>query len=102
MIRRPPRSTLFPYTTLFRSRQLDQDPLGPLPRDGGFRHAELVDAVADRLEPLADRVVAEPADHALAHDELEAARGLVLVAPLEVPELGGRGQGVVPALRARA
>src|SRR5260370_7407360 len=23
MIRRPPRSTLFPYTTLFRSRQLD-------------------------------------------------------------------------------
>src|SRR3712207_7562001 len=24
MIRRPPRSTLFPYTTLFRSRQLRQ------------------------------------------------------------------------------
>src|SRR2546422_5473020 len=24
MIRRPPRSTLFPYTTLFRSVQLDQ------------------------------------------------------------------------------
>src|SRR5258705_5863332 len=24
MIRRPPRSTLFPYTTLFRSRDLDQ------------------------------------------------------------------------------
>src|SRR3712207_9296260 len=23
MIRRPPRSTLFPYTTLFRSKQLD-------------------------------------------------------------------------------
>src|SRR3712207_9241794 len=28
MIRRPPRSTLFPYTTLFRSR-------GPGPRGGG-------------------------------------------------------------------
>src|SRR5256885_4911364 len=27
MIRRPPRSTLFPYTTLFRSRQI-------VPRDG--------------------------------------------------------------------
>src|SRR2546427_2188847 len=26
MIRRPPRSTLFPYTTLFRSRQADRDP----------------------------------------------------------------------------
>src|SRR3989454_1227843 len=25
MIRRPPRSTLFPYTTLFRSRQRDTD-----------------------------------------------------------------------------
>src|SRR5256885_11126531 len=24
MIRRPPRSTLFPYTTLFRSRELDR------------------------------------------------------------------------------
>src|SRR5690348_18125076 len=31
MIRRPPRSTLFPYTTLFRSRPVttdDQHPLG--------------------------------------------------------------------------
>src|SRR2546425_5380900 len=26
MIRRPPRSTLFPYTTLFRSREDQQDP----------------------------------------------------------------------------
>src|SRR3712207_8486366 len=25
MIRRPPRSTLFPYTTLFRSRELNRD-----------------------------------------------------------------------------
>src|SRR5690349_22160254 len=38
MIRRPPRSTLFPYTTLFRSRRLrltPRDPGGrglPLPR----------------------------------------------------------------------
>src|SRR2546430_11907685 len=33
MIRRPPRSTLFPYTTLFRSwnrsQGLRQDPVGP-------------------------------------------------------------------------
>src|SRR3712207_8507452 len=29
MIRRPPRSTLFPYTTLFRSRQLVQRRLRP-------------------------------------------------------------------------
>src|SRR3712207_7012643 len=32
MIRRPPRSTLFPYTTLFRSRQLlDRRPPPPRP-----------------------------------------------------------------------
>src|SRR5215469_2976224 len=30
MIRRPPRSTLFPYTTLFRSR-LDDASVGPCP-----------------------------------------------------------------------
>src|SRR3712207_7296216 len=29
MIRRPPRSTLFPYTTLFRSRQGDPRSEGP-------------------------------------------------------------------------
>src|SRR5258705_5539733 len=43
MIRRPPRSTLFPYTTLFRS-------IGPLSRsDGrpGARELERVNAVID-------------------------------------------------------
>src|SRR5690242_21483081 len=48
MIRRPPRSTLFPYTTLFRSQQAasDAEPLA---------HAERVaaDAVAGAL-PQAD------------------------------------------------
>src|SRR3712207_8474387 len=37
MIRRPPRSTLFPYTTLFRSRAFDgprADPRGAHLRDG--------------------------------------------------------------------
>src|SRR5258708_15130648 len=29
MIRRPPRSTLFPYTTLFRSRECANEKLGP-------------------------------------------------------------------------
>src|SRR5258708_32909941 len=33
MIRRPPRSTLFPYTTLFRS-----PPPGPAPPPGGRGH----------------------------------------------------------------
>src|SRR2546430_5202861 len=33
MIRRPPRSTLFPYTTLFRSLLDEQGPLGARGRD---------------------------------------------------------------------
>src|SRR3712207_7144693 len=37
MIRRPPRSTLFPYTTLFRS------PGEGLPRDGRVGHGRLPD-----------------------------------------------------------
>src|SRR2546430_7987049 len=32
MIRRPPRSTLFPYTTLFRSRSSRPSPPGPTSR----------------------------------------------------------------------
>src|SRR3712207_7229502 len=36
MIRRPPRSTLFPYTTLFRS-DVDVDGLGPLFEKEGVR-----------------------------------------------------------------
>src|SRR5690348_17708986 len=35
MIRRPPRSTLFPYTTLFRSS--DVESLAPEPEDGDER-----------------------------------------------------------------
>src|SRR2546430_6055438 len=35
MIRRPPRSTLFPYTTLFRSRVPAPDPSDPANPDGG-------------------------------------------------------------------
>src|SRR2546422_7641471 len=37
MIRRPPRSTLFPYTTLFRSR-VQVDPAVHLTRDGRADH----------------------------------------------------------------
>src|SRR2546422_7507758 len=30
MIRRPPRSTLFPYTTLFRSKRVAEKSVGPI------------------------------------------------------------------------
>src|SRR5260370_11935270 len=45
MIRRPPRSTLFPYTTLFRSPTISAAPPSPLrvnmqARHGGRRHLQ--------------------------------------------------------------
>src|SRR3712207_8797399 len=40
MIRRPPRSTLFPYTTLFRSLDGDPVPAGDVLRAGGRRDPE--------------------------------------------------------------
>src|SRR2546429_1049164 len=44
MIRRPPRSTLFPYTTLFRSARTVQDDL----RDGAHAAARNVGGAARR------------------------------------------------------
>src|SRR2546430_10958103 len=53
MIRRPPRSTLFPYTTLFRS---DDEPNRPLPAlGGGFVDARPVHLVLQLPGPLVDR-----------------------------------------------
>src|SRR2546426_10509460 len=53
MIRRPPRSTLFPYTTLFRSRLAPEDPGRPLPHRGLRRHGGRQDQgdVLRRPEP---------------------------------------------------
>src|SRR5438876_5570091 len=47
MIRRPPRSTLFPYTTLFRSETGDERRRGV----GRFRHLALDDLPTGRVDP---------------------------------------------------
>src|SRR2546427_5816312 len=52
MIRRPPRSTLFPYTTLFRSLQPRDFDAVPLGLDLLF----LRDLVVDRLDNLRGRL----------------------------------------------
>src|SRR5258708_21600134 len=58
MIRRPPRSTLFPYTTLFRSsRKLDHDLL------------RAVLAIAERLERRLDVAKWIPVRHQRARSE---------------------------------
>src|SRR3712207_7857281 len=68
MIRRPPRSTLFPYTTLFRS-----------PRDGihtngeEASHGGVNKRIGARLVPRRDEAVAPRAGHrgrhAVSHEE---------------------------------
>src|SRR5690242_21480093 len=55
MLRRPPTSTLFPYTTLFRSRIWEMD-LPPGARSATHRHD--VDYVLVQIE--GDRIAAEP------------------------------------------
>src|SRR3712207_8312467 len=55
MIRRPPRSTLFPYTTLFRSRDLVDDDLVALELEApGLERTEVGDE-ADRDDQLLGR-----------------------------------------------
>src|SRR2546430_7297666 len=68
MIRRPPRSTLFPYTTLFRSQQRLSIG-GPDPLTGyGFRHSacngDIIDpAFAGTRLAACDRVILAQAEY---------------------------------------
>src|SRR2546422_4971795 len=60
MIRRPPRSTLFPYTTLFRSRGLD--PRGDPHRRGGWRRRPDRPREGGRARKLGEDGPRAPAD----------------------------------------
>src|SRR5256885_11050534 len=75
MIRRPPRSTLFPYTTLFRSGlrvEIDQDPVGAVPEVGedrvGLREGRPCGLEEDDPFEVHDR---EPPGFALDHGRSE-------------------------------
>src|SRR2546427_13191464 len=91
MIRRPPRSTLFPYTTLFRSL---------------FQPLEESDGRADKVELLAELVLKEPLvakvqSAGLVGEEHEGRRGagrLRHVVNLDLPA-GGRSPPVKAHLR---
>src|SRR3712207_7986450 len=65
MIRRPPRSTLFPYTTLFRSRRP-----APRPAAGGPRVAHELRLVGALLGDDGAGPVAVPDLHAQVVDQL--------------------------------
>src|SRR5690349_23009603 len=74
MLRRPPRSTLFPYTTLFRSQQVQEDV-----RRGRELGVE-VPRVADGVLERALRRVGERAENARSEEhtsELQSRRDLV-------------------------
>src|SRR3712207_8775339 len=87
MIRRPPRSTLFPYTTLFRS-------------DGS---EVIADGVVGRLA-LRERADAPTGEHALSHERV--ADGLRPLGPhrtppQEVPLVGARSEEHTSELQSR-
>src|SRR2546430_9745619 len=73
MIRRPPRSTLFPYTTLFRSRVVDERS----ERRAGQRSGDLITRAGDA------RRVRDVHQHR--HDVRRLERGAVLL-PAHGPE----------------
>src|SRR2546427_5404078 len=57
MIRRPPRSTLFPYTTLFRSHALEErDAFHHPPAEHLERAAGVVDVVVDHGDRKSTRL----------------------------------------------
>src|SRR2546430_11907485 len=68
MIRRPPRSTLFPYTTLFRSVRLAHR-----------RQSELVDALAGECDTYEPARATDHEVHHLGRDELRRANEVALV-----------------------
>src|SRR5204863_3074975 len=93
MIRRPPRSTLFPYTTLFRSRQIPMVLLksqrvfassghsrfGPQLRLVAATSLKVMRLVTGDLNPRIDGA-ARSEEHT---SELQSRRGLVCRVPLE-------------------
>src|SRR3712207_6914862 len=52
MIRRPPRSTLFPYTTLFRSEEQGHGPAFGDPEQGGTLAIDRVHDGSEVVHPL--------------------------------------------------
>ena len=70
MIRRPPRSTLFPYTTLFRSQleaRRDQARLGGGQRRIDIQHSKGKLTARERIEVLLDEGSFEEFDMFVAH-----------------------------------
>src|SRR2546423_9060570 len=78
MIRRPPRSTLFPYTTLFRSEDVPLERFGvgePFHRQRVLAHAGDAEVVRHGAEPD-DKVVAGVREHARSEEHTSELQSL--------------------------
>src|SRR2546429_7152113 len=93
MIRRPPRSTLFPYTTLFRSDQLRHGADGVLDRHGAVDPMQVVEVDVGDLEALQARLARLPDPLGAGIDD--AGPGVPRVA--HEAELGGEEDRIAPA-----
>src|SRR2546427_12539229 len=107
MIRRPPRSTLFPYTTLFRSRRRrggirrGGDPVNPIPVLSATEAAAW-DSAARTQYRIPSRVLMDTAGRAVAYLIVRdypavLSRGALIVAG--AGNNGGDGWGVARALQ---
>src|SRR5688572_31017011 len=79
MIRRPPRSTLFPYTTLFRSRQPAR-----VRRDTGRPHRQEQDVLLSRVRRISRPPAVRSEEHT---SELQSQSNLVCRLLLEKKKL---------------
>src|SRR5260221_3268496 len=69
MIRRPPRSTLFPYTTLFRSRDKQGGGQDTADADAERQGESASGQVSGQLSSYDDKVVSDPNDHRQSSDK---------------------------------
>src|SRR3712207_8534685 len=62
MIRRPPRSTLFPYTTLFRSSEIAPSVANEIPDDAPRDSDKSAEEKAGKADPVAAAAVSVKVD----------------------------------------
>src|SRR2546427_1921828 len=100
MIRRPPRSTLFPYTTLFRSvwQILHAAGIDPASRRSGPTWKQFLTAQARGILAVDFVHVDRSEEHT---SELQSQSNLVCRLLLEKKKLRGRMQVVLPLLASR-
>src|SRR2546426_10764851 len=93
MIRRPPRSTLFPYTTLFRSELV---PLADAPIGAVIEVRQVADEDPPRLRYLAEQGLTPGT--LLTVTERQPFNGPTIAKLRPSGEARGGGQGVAPSL----